>query len=175
MTDEIWRIFEEAFTPELRRSREEQTALLEREHYNFDVYKGKAGEAQAFLAWWDFGDFVFGEHLAVDEKLRGRGIGQSIVRDMLSKNSTVVIEVEEPDSEINRRRIAFYERNGLVMNSFTYFQPPYSAGNPAVKLKIMASRIIASNEFAEFRNKIFSEVYRMDDFARKNFIAEHKM
>lgn len=172
MTDEVWGIFEEAFEPALRRSRQGQTALLAHKNYNFDVYKTSGGEAQAFLAWWDFGDFAFGEHLAVKKNLRGQGVGCGIVKDLLSKNNTLVIEVEQPDNEINKRRIAFYERNGLILHDFRYFQPPYSADGAAVPLKIMASRELSKEEFTEFCDKIFCEVYKMDTSARKKIYCE---
>lgn len=174
MTDEIWNIFEEAFTPELRRSRAGQEGLLDREQYNFDIYKGKDGTEQAFLAWWNFDNFAFGEHLAVREDLRGNGLGASIVKDLLSKNETLIIEVEEPDSEINKRRIAFYERNGLIMHDFTYFQPPYSPDCIAVPLKIMASRKISREEFILFRTEIYREVYAMDEETTEKFLLKYQ-
>ena len=48
-----------------------------------------------------------------------------------------VLEVELPDTDIARRRIAFYERIGFVLCEKHYLQPPYNEGFPAVPLRLM--------------------------------------
>lgn len=175
MLDQVWPIFEEAFAPEFRRSRGAQEALLHHPRYHLEVYRTPDGDVAGFLAWWDFDAFAFGEHLAVDKKRRGQGLGAVIVKDLLSKRKTVILEVEEPDSEINRRRISFYERNGLILHDFPYCQPPFLQGQTPIPLKIMASRNLNREEFIKFRNAIFHEVYRMDAQTQEKFYYTHGM
>ena len=43
---------------------------------------------------------------------------------LAEKKRPMVLEVELPEDALTRRRIGFYERHGLVFNSYPYLQPP---------------------------------------------------
>ena len=64
------------------------------------------------------------DYFAVDQSLRGRGIGSRFIRaligDTLAGMACVLLEVDDPDGaktsdeeKLRRRRLAFYLRNGL--------------------------------------------------------------
>ncbi len=173
--ENIWPIFEEAFTPEFRRSREGQAALLKNPKYHLHIYGEQKESPTGFMGCWHFDDFIFVEHFAVDKNLRGKGMGTKMMKDLLLEGKLVILEVEEPDTEINRRRIGFYERAGLVFHNFTYFQPSFIQGEKPVPLKIMASRWLSAEEFCKYREKLFEEVYGMNKEERDAYFQQYGM
>ncbi|MTI66264.1 MAG: GNAT family N-acetyltransferase [Firmicutes bacterium] len=77
-----------------------------------------------FCSTWDLHDFVFIEHIAIDNELRGQGYGSKLIEDILSRNKNVILEVEKPENNIAKKRIEFYKKHGFKLNLFHYEQPP---------------------------------------------------
>lgn len=91
---------------------------------------------------WEFDHIRYVEHFAVDETLRGSGIGAEILRRVLEASTKpLVLEVEPPEESnpMAARRIGFYRRCGLELLDYPYIQPPYSPGLPSVPLLLMTS------------------------------------
>lgn len=116
-----------------------------------------------FINYWDFGEFVYIEHFAVQPELRGQGIGAAIIRELCSRagGRTMVLEAEPYDSgELAKRRIAFYERQGFVVNEYEYIQPAIAKGEEPIPLIIMSSpRALSKTEYEAIRDAIYREVY----------------
>lgn len=71
---------------------------------------------QALIASWDFDDFVFLEHFAVDPARRSGGIGGQMLDAMLAHcGKRACLEAELPETELAARRIGFYERHGFTV------------------------------------------------------------
>lgn len=161
--DEIYAIMQEAFPKEERRNYANQKKLLENRNYCFLIRKDE-GKITAFFAFWKFQTFWFGEHFAVDPSVRGKGLG-GIMLDMLTQKSSVpfIIEVEPPENEITRRRIAFYQRHGFFLNNqFHYLLPPQQEGLPAVPLIIMShNKILTQQEFELIKEEVYLTVYNV--------------
>lgn len=92
-----------------------------------------------FISYWDFGKFVYIEHFAVEENLRGRNIGGRILDYIIKEVSeNLVLEVELPTTHLAMRRINFYKRMGFILHEdLEYYQPPYSCEKEWVRLLIM--------------------------------------
>ena len=83
---------------------------------------------------------VYGEHLAVRPSLRGHKIGTHVIEWLLGRSlRPFIFEVEPPTTEMARRRIAFYERNGLGVVAREYLQPPYSRTQHSLPMYLMSS------------------------------------
>lgn len=104
------------------------------------VIYGTEGEAAGFITYWTFDSFVYVEHFAVGEKVRGGGLGGKALQEFRKMMARpVVLEVERPGSnDMADRRIAFYRRNGFhTIDSYEYMQPPYAPRLPEVPLLLM--------------------------------------
>lgn len=148
----------EAFPQTERRGEKEQRALFSLEKYKVCAkrFSGKL----AAIAYWNFGDFRFVEHFAVDRTLRGGGIGSAFLREFVSaENSPCILEAELPEQEIQKRRIAFYQRNGFCLLPFSYFQPPLNKGEGRTPMLTMATESVGEDRFSVMRQKIYSDVY----------------
>ena len=135
--NEIWELYESSFPPDERRDLEKQIKIFHEEAYTFyAVYAN--GLFIGIMAIWNLGKFVFIEHLAVKEKLRGRGFGAGLLKDFITqRNKKIVLEVDRPNTRAAKRRIKFYEKQGFKLNKYNYIQPPYNKDKNSVPLVLM--------------------------------------
>ena len=152
--DSFFKLMCESFPSVERRSYEDQKKLLCDDLYNIIAVKDQSDNITSFIANWEFDDFIFIEHFAVDSKIRGNGIGTSMLKMYLEEcNKPIFLEVELPQNDICIRRIEFYKRLGFHLNNFEYFQPPMQIQHDFLQLKVMSyPRIVDEMEFMHFKN-----------------------
>ena len=161
--DEVFSIMQKSFPIDEMRPYREQKELLSNSKYKIFV-AFEDGKIIAFAATWQFDDLLFLEHLATDPTMRGQGIGAKML-DFLTADKTkmICLEAEPPTSEITRRRIGFYNRNGFYLNEYPYIQPPISKGRSPVPLMIMTyGKKIDKSRFEQIRDRLYKEVYKTD-------------
>lgn len=161
--DEAFSIMEKSFPIDEMRPYGEQKELLQHEKYRiFGAFED--GKIIAFAATWQFDDLLFLEHIATDPTMRGQGIGAKMLDYLTSGEKRIIcLEAEPPTSEITRRRIGFYNRNGFYLNEYPYIQPPISQGRAPVPLMIMTyGKKIDECEFEKIRDLLYKEVYKTD-------------
>ena len=78
--DAVFRLLSQSFPAGERRDAAGQRALLSDSAYRIDILRAPSGGVQALMALWDFDDFVFFEHFAVDPACRNGGIGGADAR-----------------------------------------------------------------------------------------------
>ena len=160
--DEVYSIMEQSFPPDEIRPYDEQKTLLSNEFYKvYTLVDG--GRICTVAATWQFDGVLFIEHLATDPELRGRNMGAQMLGFLTGNEKRIVcLEVEPPESELTRRRIAFYERQGFRLNKYSYVQPSISLGRLPVPLMIMThSKGIAECEFESIKSILYKEVYKV--------------
>lgn len=159
--DEVYAIMEKSFPETEFRPREEQYALFSDSAYRIFVCR-REGKIAGFFAVWDFPDVLYIEHFAVDGRLRGSGLGASMLGELKAiSEKPVCFEVELPETDIARRRIGFYERNGFFLNPYPYMQPPISAGRDAIPLLIMTGDgCIDETKFEKIKQLLYTRVYK---------------
>ncbi|MBU1975243.1 MAG: GNAT family N-acetyltransferase [Nanoarchaeota archaeon] len=160
---EAWEIYRSSFPDDERRTLELQRELIKSKQYNFFMVT-KDEVLVAIISDWDFGDFLFVEHLAVKEGLRGKGIGIELLKEYLSKNKRkIILEVERPETEIATKRIKFYEKIGFKLNDFDYIQPYYGKGKNPVPMFLMTyPKKISESEFSTIREELHIIVYGLE-------------
>ena len=159
---EIYIILSDSFTRDEMRPYDKQKELLDNRIYK--VYGVMDAERlKAFAAVYELDGMLFLEHLAVSEEYRNMGLGAKILSELIALGKNVCLEVELPNTDINKRRIAFYERNGFFLNDYGYIQPPLAEGQNPIELKIMTfGRALGESEFAALRDMIYEKVYRIN-------------
>lgn len=162
--DAVFRMMEEAFPPDERRPAAEQRALLDEPGFCLYVLR-RGGRVAGFMAVRDFVQecgCTYLEHFAVAPELRGQGLGAAMLRELAARSAGMLVaEVEPPDTETARRRIAFYCSQGFCLNAHDYVQPPISAGRNPVPLRIVsAPQALDDAGFMRLRNTLYRRVYR---------------
>lgn len=157
--DEVYAIMQSSFPADEMRDYQGQKDLLRNSKYSIFVVSDE--EIKAFITTWEFDDFIFVEHFAVNEKYRNLGLGSLMLNELCrNTDKQICLEVELPETEKAKRRIGFYERNGFVLNSYQYEQPAYSEEKQPVPLIIMTSgSAIDEKRFYEMKKAIFKQVY----------------
>ena len=91
---------ESSFISDEYRTYDEQKALLDNPVYTIYT-KQIQSKIIGFFAVWEFDDFAYIDHFAVDPDYRGQGYGSEMLDELLSMyKKMVVLEVEPPDTEI---------------------------------------------------------------------------
>lgn len=119
------------------------------------------GERIGFLNVWEFEKFTYFEHFVVYERYRGGGLGGRALDLLLQKYKNVVLEAEPPEEGIRKRRINFYVRHGLKVNSQFYWQPPFRAGGKGCELKVLSYPELL-NDFDGVVARIYKDVYKTE-------------
>jgi GNAT superfamily N-acetyltransferase len=143
-----WELYEEAFPVYERRTLKAQSHLLKNPVYKFDVFIEKNVFIGCIMCW-DFKDFQYIDHFAITKSQRNKGNGAKILEDFIKGNSKpTLLEVELPDSSINKKRIKFYERLGFKLNLHKY-SVPSSIDDRKIDLLVMTYPNLISQEFLQ--------------------------
>jgi GNAT superfamily N-acetyltransferase len=113
---------------------------------------------------WEFDEFLFVEHIAVQPHLRGQKIGEKIMNQITDMSgNAVVLEIEPPLDEWSKRRMNFYIRLGFQLLDVDYLQPSYTGSGPGYPMKLLANKPVADSESRKFIAEIYNRVYRMNE------------
>ena len=156
----IWKIYESSFPSDERRTLKQIKAIKNKSHTLTAIYDKNT--LLGFIETWEFNNFIFNEHFAVEKSLRYKGLGTKIMKEFLSKNNkNIVLEVQKHNVSKNaKRRINFYEKLNFKLNNYDYIQPPYDKDKKPVPLFLMTyPKKISKPEFIKIRNKLHTTVY----------------
>ena len=79
------------------------------------------GQPVGLVTHWDFDRFCYVEHLAISPDARNGGYGGHLLQLLQHQlKRPIVLEVEEPQEEMARRRIGFYQRHGFKLWTTPY-------------------------------------------------------
>lgn len=155
-------LYESAFPEAERRDTAEWKKLVLRAG-PLQALAGLSGDrCCGFITLWDFQSFAYVEHFAVCSDLRGQGTGSLMLRHVQQRlgGQPLILEVEMPENETARRRVAFYERHGFSLVGKPYAQPPYRAGGEWLPLRLMSDRPeYAVENFDCIRDTLYEQVY----------------
>lgn len=162
--DNVYEIMEKSFPPDEYRSYQTQKDLLNNPNFKTYLFCDEDDNIKGFITVWQFNNFAFIEHLAVAPNCRNKGIGSKILDEIIKTLPfQICLEVELPNTQIAKRRIEFYKRNGFYLNSHPYTQPAYSKEKNEISMILMTTqRPINQTEFNNFKATIYKEVYKID-------------
>lgn len=122
------------------------------------------GTPVGLLSYWDFDDFYYAEHFAIDPTQRNGGYGKAVLQHLCkSLDKPIVLEVEIPEGEMAQRRIGFYQRNGFVLWDNKYRQPPYKPGDSYLPMRLMAYGPLDSRkDYNRVVQRIYRDVYKAE-------------
>lgn len=162
--EKVYALMENSFPVEEVRPRENARAQLRNPDYTIWISQNEEDQILGFIAEWDLGSNIFVEHFAMDPVRRGKGIGSGMMTAYLNQVSKpVVIEVEDEKTEINIRRIGFYQRLGFYLSQYGYDQPVYRGDmSKKIPLKLMTyPEPLTAAGFETFRHQVFSQIYKI--------------
>ncbi len=156
-----WELYLAAFPENERRDLDYHTETMSTSEFHCDVVLD-SDKPIGILFWWDLSDFTFVEHLATTPAVRGKGYGNQILNELISRSKKpILLEVEHPEDELSRRRIGFYERMGFILNDHPYRHPSYQqTEDEFVDLMVMTyPNPISKSELQHFTTNEFSVIH----------------
>ena len=117
------------------------------------------------MSFYQHDDFRFIDYFAIDGSLKGKGMGSKMLQYFINlDDKMVILEVEHPEDGQSKRRIAFYQRNGLYLNDqFEYFVPPVRNLKHRLYFHLMSSKRKINNiEFEKYYPQILKMVYGIE-------------
>lgn len=117
------------------------------------------------MSFYQHDNFRFIDYFAIDGSLKGKGMGSEMLQYFINlDDKMVILEVEHPEDEQSKRRIAFYQRNGLYLNDqFEYFVPPVRNLKHRLYFHLMSSKRKINNiEFEKYYPQILKMVYGIE-------------
>ena len=155
--DTVYALLTAAFPVDELRPEHVQRALLDNPKFTAYVTE----DLGAVLTLWKFDRFAFIEHFAVSSALRNQGLGSKLLREIAKMvELPVCLEAELPETELARRRLDFYRRNGFTVNPYPYTQPAYAPDRRSLPMYLLTSGGgVTESEFAAIRDTLYKEVY----------------
>ncbi len=134
---QVWQIYEQSFTYQEVRSLEAQIPIFEHPAYTLWAWEDE-GHVVGFISAWHYPRFTYLEHLAVHPDKRSFGYGHTMVKDWLElRTMPVILEIEPVEDEHTKRRCAFYQSLGFVLDERIREQPDYSNGTDTITMELM--------------------------------------
>lgn len=157
----VERLLTNAFPQEEHRELDVQREFTDNNRLFHNNIILEEGSPIGLLSYWDFNNFVYIEHFAIDANIRNGGFGQKTLHAFKKKvQKPIVLEVELPEDEMSQRRIQFYQRQGFNLWEQTYQQPPYRKGDGNLPMYLMVEgKLDMANDFEQIKSMLYKEVY----------------
>jgi len=158
--NKIKTIYEEAFPVRERRDFPQLVKLISVSNMQLTAVEDSS-TFLGFFILWEFEEFNYIEHIAIDPLQQGKKHGSTVVQQIIdSSQKILLLEVEPGQDEISKKRILFYERLGMKFCPFDYKQPSYRKNEKPFPMLIMSyPNELSKQLFEEYTSIIKAEVY----------------
>lgn len=163
--EQVWRLYTDSFPEWERRRISSHSRASEDDAFNTYIALDN-GNLMGLVFYWKSDGMIYIEHLAVNPIMRGKSIGSTIVKGLIDEypDFTILLEIDPPVDEISKRRLAFYERLGFVMNDYEYVHPSYSKNGKPHPLKVLSLPApISPDELENFKRYMAETVMKYID------------
>lgn len=151
----------DAFPYEERRDEADEKKCFLKEQFNFCEITDN-GESVGLIVFWVFSKFLFVEHIAINKEIRGKGYGSKVFELLKEKyNLPIILEAEAPETEMQKKRIKFYENLGFKINSYDYTQPSYHNAESVPLMVLSFPQLLNEKEFDAFFRETREVVYEV--------------
>lgn len=159
--DIVYDRMKEAFPYEERRDKEDWIKLFDCERYKCMFIVDEKEIQIGFAAWWEYDEFIFLEHLAINGECRGHGYGTEFLNFFrVICNKPIILEVEFPVTEQAIKRIEFYRKADFYLNDkYEYYQPSYH-GKESLPLILMSTVPLDEDKVKTFVKTTLASCYK---------------
>jgi hypothetical protein len=159
----IWKdyynLYQSSFPEDERRSESSLILMFENPHFFPNIIELN-GHYIGLFNFWNFDNFFYIEHFAMEPKMRSKGYGKEFLLKFMH-NKMVVLECEYPTNRLKSRRFSFYQNIGFQSFPFSYIQPSYSADKNAIPMLLLTnSNYVNKDSFDEVSSLIAKLVYQ---------------
>lgn len=155
----LYKAFEELYSVSFpvfeQRTETQQEYAFSRNNYHLIGWHSE-GHLIGFISYWEFKEYLYIEHFAVNTGIRGKGYGTKILNAFIeSIPKIVLLEIDPITDEISKARLRFYERCGFYKNPHSHKHPAYRDEYQSHSLIILTTkRVISEQEYLDFSNDL---------------------
>lgn len=115
-----------------------------------------------FIAYWDYKDYIYIEHFAVNPDHRGLNVGTVALQNIIEeKKKLILLEIDPLNTELAMKRYRFYRKLGFVENDYQHFHPPYDLQLPAHQLVILSlGKPLIKSLYEKFYRDLSGEIMK---------------
>ena len=158
--DKAWQVYEISFPIFERRLIEDQIEAVRDERFKPMVIE-ESGQFIGLLFYWEWDNYRYIEHFAIDPVLRGKNYGSKAIRKLCEEDFTTLLEIDLPIDEIAKNRLRFYEKARFKMNNYTHYHPPYRKGYEGHELCVLSYKQgLSEQEYSRFKGFSQDEVMK---------------
>lgn len=143
---EWWQLYESSFPVTERRSSAQHAAAMQNPAFHCLHLSDAAGFA-GILAYWQWQDTIYLEHLAITPERQGQGLGHQALALLQGR---VIVEIEPAVDSVSVRRLAFYESCGFYCLSHPHVQLAFQSGQPDIPLWLLSRPLLEESEILAF-------------------------
>lgn len=139
-----------------QRTEEQQEKAFNHSAYHLSGYE-ENNAFIGFISYWEFEEYIYIEHFAINQELRGKGYGNKILNDFITIKTPkiVLLEIDPIVDEVSEARLRFYRRCGFYENPYPHIHPPYRNGNKGHSLVVLTTqREITEKEYQTFHTEL---------------------
>lgn len=110
----------------------------------------------SFISFWNFDNYVYIEHLAVNDKLRGKNIGtETLTRFIEEIKKTIILEIDPIIDNVSSKRLQFYQKIGFKENEYKHIHPAYNPQYKPHELIVLSTRsLLTPEQYNIFKNNL---------------------
>lgn len=118
--EKMWSIYDYSFPYFEKRTLSHQVTAFSNPDYHLDCYIDN-DKFIGFIGYWDFSDYIYIEHYALDKEVRGSGYGTKILKEFIENAGKIIIlEIDPVVDEVSTRRLRFYKHLNFVENPHSH-------------------------------------------------------
>ncbi len=160
---DVYKRLVDAFPYEERRDECDEEKCFLKKEFNFCEITDN-GESVGIIVFWLFEEFLFVEHIAINKEIRAKGYGSKTFELLKAQyNKPIILEAEAPETEMQKKRIKFYENLGFKVNSYDYTQPSYHNAQSVPLLVLSFPKALDEKEFKAFFKTTRRVVYEIEN------------
>jgi len=162
--DMFYQLLEEDFIYDERRTYKDQLDLLKNTSFNcYNIFDKNLKQNIGYICYWNFEDFIFGEHFAIHKDLRDQGYGTKFFKEIfLNTTKPIIIEVEKPNNSTRKRRLKFYKKLGFKILDKNYIQPSYHNSSESIPMFLIGYNVNKNLNLKECVSKIKATAYKIN-------------
>ena len=158
--NKVWQLYENSFPTAEKRKEEDQLRAFADERF-FPLSAWNGSELVGLLFYWEWDNYRYLEHIAVNSHLRGNGYGSQMLRHLRDSEKTIILEIDPLTNELSVRRLQLYERAGFTLTPYRFVHLPYRLHVEPIELLILSyPKMITKAQHSDFLRFLNEEVIK---------------
>ena len=141
-----------------QRTIKQQEAAFSNTNYHLTGYE-ENGNFIGFISYWEFNNYIYIEHFAINTHIRGKGYGTELLKNFIQLTDKIVLlEIDPIIDEVSEARLRFYKKCGFHENHHSHKHPSYRSEYSPHPLIVLTSQRTMSNEEYQIFNLNLSQI-----------------